>query len=133
MWLLKGLWHTRCDQKFFSLICFSEIHLIKIFVSLSYDINEGHWECEKHAVMLGCLYKALLKKRRMRHICKMEKLEIRAVIKYFSKKGMPPKGIHEDFMKTLWKESPSYIFTSEGFVVSTFRQTLHLTTLKIYY
>ena len=27
----------------------------------------------------------------------------------------------------------SYIFTSEGFVVSTFRQTLRLTTLKIYY
>ena len=25
------------------------------------------------------------------------------------------------------------IFTSKGFVVSTFRQTLHLTTLKIYY
>ena len=28
----------------------------------------------------------------MRHICKMEKLEIRAVIKYFCKKGMPPMG-----------------------------------------
>ena len=38
----------------------------------------------------------------------MEKLEIRAVIKYFSKKGMPPKVIHEDFMETLGKESPSY-------------------------
>ena len=46
----------------------------------------------------------------------MEKLEIRAVIKYFSKKGMPPKKIHEskeegkdeDFMETLGKESPSY-------------------------
>ena len=25
------------------------------------------------------------------------------------------------------------IFTSEGYVVSTFRQTLHLTTLKFYY
>ena len=31
----------------------------------------------------------------------MEKLEIRAVIKYFCKKGMPPKGIHKDFMETL--------------------------------
>ena len=37
----------------------------------------------------------------MRHICKMEKLEIRAVIKYFCKKGMPSKEIHEDFMETL--------------------------------
>ena len=44
----------------------------------------------------------------MRHICKMEKLEIRAVIKYFCKKRMPPKEIHEDFMETLGKESPSY-------------------------
>ena len=44
----------------------------------------------------------------MRHICKMEKLEIRTVIKYDLKKGMPPKEIHKDFMKTLGKESPSY-------------------------
>ena len=29
-----------------------------------------------------------------------------AVIKYFCKKGMPPKEIHEDFMETLGKESP---------------------------
>ena len=42
----------------------------------------------------------------MRHICKMEKLKISAVIKYFCKKGMPPKEIHEDFMDTLWKASP---------------------------
>ena len=39
----------------------------------------------------------------------MEKLEIRAVIKYLSKKGMPPKEIHEDFKETLGKESSSYI------------------------
>ena len=46
----------------------------------------------------------------MRHICKMEKLKIRAaVIKYFYKKGMPPKEVHEDFMETLRKASPSYI------------------------
>ena len=44
----------------------------------------------------------------MRHICKVEKLEIRAVFKYFCKKEMPPKEIHEDFMETLGKESPSY-------------------------
>ena len=36
----------------------------------------------------------------MRHICKMEILEIKAVIKYFCMKGMPPKEIHEDFMET---------------------------------
>ena len=41
----------------------------------------------------------------MRHICKFEKLEIRVVIKYFRKKGMPPKEIHEYFMETLGKES----------------------------
>ena len=38
----------------------------------------------------------------------MEKLEIKAVIKYFCKKRMPPKEIHEDFMETLGKESRSY-------------------------
>ena len=39
--------------------------------------------------------------RRVRHICKMEILEIKSVIKYFCKKGMPPKTIHEDYMETL--------------------------------
>jgi histone-lysine N-methyltransferase SETMAR len=38
----------------------------------------------------------------------MEKVEIRAVIKYFCKKGMSLKKIHEDFIDTLWKESPSH-------------------------
>ena len=37
----------------------------------------------------------------MRNICKMEKLEIGVVIKYFYKKGMPPKEIHEDLVKPL--------------------------------
>ena len=44
----------------------------------------------------------------MRHICKMEKLEIRSVIKYFCNKGNPLEEIHEYFMETLGKESPSY-------------------------
>ena len=44
----------------------------------------------------------------MRHICKMENLEFRAVIKYFCKKAMPPKEIQVNFMETLGKESPSY-------------------------
>ena len=38
----------------------------------------------------------------------MEKLEIKAVIKYFCQKGMPPKEIHEYFMETFGKGSPSY-------------------------
>ena len=36
----------------------------------------------------------------------MEKLEIGVVIKYFCKKGIPPKEIHENFMETLGNESP---------------------------
>ena len=44
----------------------------------------------------------------------METVEIRAVIKYFCKKGMPPKEIHEDFMGTLGKESPSYSTVKNG-------------------
>jgi transposase len=39
---------------------------------------------------------------------KMEKVKIRAVIKYLCKKGMSPKEIHEDFMDTIGKEPPSY-------------------------
>jgi hypothetical protein len=38
----------------------------------------------------------------------MEKVEIRAAIKYLCKKGMSPKETNEDFMDTLGKESPSY-------------------------
>jgi hypothetical protein len=44
----------------------------------------------------------------------MEKVEIRAVIKYLSKKGMSSKEIHEDFMDTLKKESPSYRTVKNG-------------------
>jgi hypothetical protein len=38
----------------------------------------------------------------------MEKVELRADIKYLCKKGMSPKDIQKDFMDTLGKESPSY-------------------------
>ena len=60
--------------------------------------------------MLSCLvaYLKHKKERRVRRTCKMEKLEMRAIIKYFCKKGMPPKEINEDFMETLGMESPSY-------------------------
>ena len=40
--------------------------------------------------------------------CKIEKLAITAVIKYFCKKRMPPKEIHEDNLEALVMESPSY-------------------------
>ena len=40
---------------------------------------------------------------RVRHIYKMEKLDITAVIKYFASKE-----IHEDLLETLGKEPPSY-------------------------
>ena len=50
----------------------------------------------------------------MRHICKMEKLEIRVVIKNFCKKEMPPKEIHKVSMETLGKESPFYSTVKNG-------------------
>ena len=53
-------------------------------------------------------YEKHLKERRVRHICKMERLEIRAIIKYFCTKRMPSRVIHEDYMEIFWKESPSY-------------------------
>ena len=39
----------------------------------------------------------------------MDKVEVRAVIKYFCKKGMSPKEIHDKFIKTLGNESPFYV------------------------
>ena len=50
----------------------------------------------------------------MRHICKIEKLEISAVIKNFCKKGMPPKKIHEVFVETFGKGSPSFSTVKNG-------------------
>ena len=44
----------------------------------------------------------------MRQTCKMEKVEVRTVIKYLCTKGMTSKEIHEGFMKTLGNESPSH-------------------------
>ena len=44
----------------------------------------------------------------MQRICKIEKREFRAVIKYFCKKGIPPKEMNEYIMETLRKESPIY-------------------------
>ena len=38
----------------------------------------------------------------------MEKTEIRAVIKYFVKKGMKAKEIHADFQNTLGDYAPSF-------------------------
>ena len=55
--------------------------------------------------MLGCLCKSLFREEGATY-CKMEKLEIRAVIKYFCKKGMHPKEIHEDFMEILGRGFP---------------------------
>ena len=41
---------------------------LKIFVSRSFDLIKGYWECEKHAVMFGCLCKALLRKEGGTHL-----------------------------------------------------------------
>ena len=48
--------------------------------------------------MLGCLCKALLREEGAIDL-QNRKLEIRAVIKYFCKKGMSPKEIIGDFIK----------------------------------
>ena len=47
----------------------------------------------------------------------MQKVEVRAAIKYFCKKGMTLKEIHEDFMKILGNECPSYRL--HGFITFT--------------
>ena len=44
----------------------------------------------------------------------MEKVEVKACIKYLCKKGMSPKEIHEDFMETLGKEYHFYSTMKKG-------------------
>ena len=48
----------KCDKKF--LARYAWVRFIKL-KSLSCDLMEGYWECEKRVVMLGCLCKALLR------------------------------------------------------------------------
>ena len=45
-----------------------KFHWIKIFVSVSFDLIEGHLECEKHAVMPGCLCKTLWREEGATHL-----------------------------------------------------------------
>ena len=61
--------------------------------------------------MLGCLCKAHLKEENATHLYNGE-TGIKVVIKYFCKKGIPPNGIHEDFMETFMKEYPSSSLSS---------------------
>ena len=59
----------------------SALYVLVRFIELksnssTFDLIEGHLECGRHVVILGCLCKA---ERRVRHICKIEKVELRAV------------------------------------------------------
>ena len=44
------------------------IELKSLSVNPSKDLIEGHWECEKHAVMPGCFCKALLREEGVTHL-----------------------------------------------------------------
>ena len=81
---------------------FSELNICQ----WSFNLIDGNREGEKHARSCLGAYAKNYKERMVQH--KMEKLAIRVVIKYFCKKGMHPKEIHEDSMETSWKRSPSY-------------------------
>ena len=48
---------------------------VRFIVSRSVDLIEGHWESEKHAVMLGCLCKALLREESATHLQKWRNLK----------------------------------------------------------
>ena len=76
---------------------YASVRFIEL-ISLSFDLIEGHWECEKHAVMLGCLGKELLRVEGATHLQNGES-KISVVIKFFCKKGMPPR----NFIRTSWK------------------------------
>ena len=58
---------TRCDQKVLGRYCSVRFIESKSF-SRSFDLIKGHWERTKHASMLGCLCKAILKEKRATHL-----------------------------------------------------------------
>ena len=91
--------YTKCDQKVLSLIHFKAFHRTK---SLFFLI-ESHLDWSRLIAFVRQYWE-----RTVRQTCKMEKVEVRTVIKYLCRKGVTPKEIHEDFMKTLWNEPPSY-------------------------
>ena len=47
-------------------------------------------------------------KESLQNSVKMEKSELRAVITYLHKKGLPPKQMHMDMVVTLGDDAPSY-------------------------
>ena len=89
---------------------YAGVRFIEFFVSRSFDLIEGHWECEKHAVMLDCLCKALLREDGATHLQNGETLKSERLSSTSVRKECLTKEIHEDSMETLGKgkESPSY-------------------------
>ena len=71
---------------------------------MSFYLIESHLERKTHLVTLDCFCTTVLREDSASNL----QNEVRAVRKYLCKKGMTPKEIHEDFMKTLGNESPSY-------------------------
>ena len=58
----------RCDKKKFS-VRYASVKFVELkFVSQSFDHIEGHWECEKHAIMFGCLCNAPLREEGATHL-----------------------------------------------------------------
>ena len=45
-----------------------------------FDQTEGHWKCQKHAVMLGCLCKALLREEGATHLQNGEKIDYNIIV-----------------------------------------------------
>ena len=88
--------NTRCYQNVLGTICFGEIHWIKIFVSWSFDLIEGHWECEKHAVMLGFLCKSLLREEGTTHFAKSRNVKSERL----SSTSVRKECLKRKFMKT---------------------------------
>ena len=92
-------WYTRCDQKVCGKICLGEIHWIKTFVSGSFDLIEGYWDCENHVAMFGCLCKALLSENGATSYAKWRKLKSeRSSSTSVRKEWLPRK-----FITTSWK------------------------------
>ena len=53
---------------------------LKYMLDGLFDQTEGHWKCQKHAVMLGCVCKALLREEGATHLQNGEKIDYNIIV-----------------------------------------------------
>ena len=90
---------VRCGTWLYRFLIFAPLLTFKIFVSRSFVLIEEHLECEKHAVVLGCLDKTLFNRVGCDAFAKWRNLKSEQL----SSTSVRKKCITRKFMKTWWK------------------------------